>query len=143
MEAPVEFSSFYRLLNAIKEGQSEQKELLAEKLKSFEIGKDAKSHLHELGELFIFLGVKQIYKYADQDDLQVIGKLTKEEWEEIADKKESDLPKFLASAMIKYTKENDTAKTLSKKWNKPPREINKHITKMARYVTEGLLDVLE
>ncbi len=38
--------------------------------------------------------------------------------------------------MIKYVKENKIAKDLSKKWNIREGEIRKHITKMARYITE-------
>ena len=45
--------------------------------------------------------------------------------------------------MISYVKENKKAKELSKKWNVREGEIRKHITKMARYITEGIIDVIE
>ena len=32
---------------------------------------------------------------------------------------------------------------MSKKWNIKEGEIRKHITKMARYITEGIIDVIE
>ena len=45
--------------------------------------------------------------------------------------------------MIRYFKENKKAKELSKKWNVREGEVRKHITKMARYITEGIIDVIE
>ena len=45
--------------------------------------------------------------------------------------------------MISHVKENKKAKELSKKWNVREGEIKKHITKMARYITEGIIDVIE
>ena len=45
--------------------------------------------------------------------------------------------------MIGFVKENKKAKELSKKWNVREGEIRKHITKMARYITEGIIDVIE
>ncbi len=45
--------------------------------------------------------------------------------------------------MIRYFKENKKAKDLSKKWNVREGEIKQHITKMARYITEGIIDVIE
>ena len=45
--------------------------------------------------------------------------------------------------MIQFVKENKKAKELSKKWNVREGEIKKHITKMARYITEGIIDVIE
>ena len=45
--------------------------------------------------------------------------------------------------MTKYVKENKKAKEMSKKWNVREGEIRKHITKMARYITEGIIDAIE
>ena len=45
--------------------------------------------------------------------------------------------------MIEYIKENKKVKELSNKWNIKEGEIRKHITKMARYITEGIIDVIE
>ncbi len=143
METPVEFSSFYKLLNAIKEGSDEKKEILEIELNKYKEGEDAPSYLHELGQLFLFIGVNEIYKYTNQKDLKVIGNLSKEEWSNLSENQESELPQYLAKQMIRFTKDNNIAKKISQKWGKSPREINKHTIKMSRYITEGLIDMLE
>ena len=143
MESPIEFSSFYRLLNSVKEGDESQKELLEAELQKYKNGDLASSHLHELGQLFLFIGVSEIYKYTNEEDFNVIGNFSKEQWEALSDEKESGLPQYLANKMIKFSKNINIAKKISEKWKKPQREINKHTTQMARYITEGLIDVLE
>ena len=45
--------------------------------------------------------------------------------------------------MIEYIKENKKVKEMANKWNIKEGEIRKHITKMARYITEGIIDVIE
>ena len=43
----------------------------------------------------------------------------------------------------KLIKEYKKVKELSNKWNVKEGEIRKHTTKMARYITEGIIDVIE
>ena len=143
MTDQIEFSSFYRLINSIKEGDSEKTSLLDEQINEFKNGKNSKSFLEELGSLYLSIGIKELYAFTNQNDLHSIGLINKEEWETLSIKNEQELPLFLANKMIKYVKENKIAKYLSKKWNVREGEIRKHITKMARYITEGIIDVIE
>ncbi len=143
MSDQIEFSSFFRLLNSIKEGDSEQISLLDAKISEFEKGINSKSFLEELGFLYLSIGIKALYKFTNKNDLYSIGSIDKEEWESLSIKNEDDLPVFLANKMIKYVKENKKAKEISKKWNIREGEIKQHITKMARYITEGIIDVIE
>ena len=143
MTDQIEFSSFYRLINAIKEGDSEKISLLDEKISEFKNGKNSKSFLEELGSLYLSIGITELYNFTNQNDLHYIGLIKKEEWEKLSIENEQELPVFLANKMIKYVKENKIAKNLSKKWNVREGEIRKHITKMARYITEGIIDVIE
>tara|TARA_Y100001968_G_scaffold211376_1_gene194526 strand:- start:637 stop:1068 length:432 start_codon:yes stop_codon:yes gene_type:complete len=139
----IEFSSFYRFLNSIKEGDSEKISLLNEKIIAFKNGINSKSFLEELGYLYISIGITELYNYTNKKDLYSIGLLDKEKWEELSIENEQELPLFLANKMTKYVKDNKKAKELSKKWNVREGEIKKHITKMARYITEGIIDVIE
>ena len=143
MSDQIEFSSFYRLLNSIKEGDSEKISLLDEKLIEFQNGNKSKSFLEELGSLYLSIGITELYNFTDKKDLNSIGLIDKEGWGNLSIKNEEELPVFLANKMIKYVKENNKAKELSKKWNVREGEIRKHITKMARYITEGIIDVIE
>jgi len=139
----IEFSSFYRLLNSIKEGDSEKISSLDEKIVEFKNGINSKNFLEELGSLYLSIGITELYNFTDQKDLHSIGLIDKEEWENLSIKNEQELPVFLANKMIKYVKEHKKAKELSKKWKVREGEIRKHITKMARYITEGIIDVIE
>ena len=143
MSDQIEFSSFYRLLNSIKEGDLEKVSLLDEKISELKNGINSKSFLEELGSLYLYIGITELYNFTNQKDLQSIGLIDKETWEELSIKNEQDLPIFLSNKMINYFKENKKAKELSKKWNVREGEIRKHITKMARYITEGIIDVIE
>ena len=139
----IEFSSFYRLLNSIKEGDSEKISLLDEKINEFKIGQNSKSFLEELGALYLSIGVTELYNFTNKKDINSIGLIDKEGWEKLSIENEQELPVFLANKMIGYVKKNKKAKELSKKWNVREGEIKKHITQMARYITEGIIDVIE
>ena len=143
MSDQIEFSSFYKLLNSIKEGNSEKTSLLDEKISEFKTGTNSKNFLEELGYLYISIGITELYSYTNKKDLYSIGNIQKEEWESLSIKNEEELPVFLANKMIQFVKENKKVKEISNKWNIREGEIKKHITKMARYITEGIIDVIE
>jgi hypothetical protein len=139
----IEFSSFYKLLNSIKEGKSEQIPLLDETINDFQNGNNSKSFLDELGSLYLSIGMTELYNFTNTSDLQEIGLIDKEGWETLSSKNQQELPVYLANKMIEYIKENKKVKEMSNKWNIKEGEIRKHITKMARYITEGIIDVIE
>ena len=143
MTDQIEFSSFYKLLNSIKEGESEQKSLLDEKIIEFKNGSNSKSFLDELGSLYLYIGVTELYNYTSIKDLREIGLIDKEGWETLSSENQQELPVYLANKMIEYIKEHKKVKEMSNKWNIKESEIRKHITKMARYITEGIIDVIE
>ena len=143
MSDQIEFSSFYKLLNSIKEGESEQISLLNEKINEFKNGNNSKSFLEELGSLYLSIGITELYNYTNTKDLREIGLIDKEGWEDLSSENQQELPVYLANKMIEYIKENKKVKEMSNKWNIKEGEIRKHITKMARYITEGIIDVIE
>ena len=143
MSDQIEFSSFYKLLNLIKEGKSEKISLLDEKINEFKNGNNSKSFLDELGSLYLSIGMTELYNFTNTRDLQEIGLIDKEGWETLSSKNQQELPVYLANKMIEYIKENKKVKEMSNKWNIKEGEIRKHITKMARYITEGIIDAIE
>ena len=143
MSDQIEFSSFYKLLNSIKEGKSEQIPLLDETINDFQNGNNSKSFLDELGSLYLSIAMTELYNFTNSRDLQEIGLIDKEGWETLSSKNQQELPVYLANKMIEYIKENKKVKEMSNKWNIKEGEIRKHITKMARYITEGIIDVIE
>ena len=57
MTDQIEFSSFFKLLNSIKEGDSEKISLLDEKINEFKNGINSKNFLEELGAIYLAVGV--------------------------------------------------------------------------------------
>jgi len=102
----IEFSSFYKLLNSIKEGKSEQIPLLDETINDFQNGNNSKSFLDELGSLYLSIGMTELYNFTNSRDLQEIGLIDKEGWETLSSKNQQELPVYLANKMIEYIKEN-------------------------------------
>ncbi len=143
MSDQIEFSSFFKLLNSIKEGEAEKNSLLDEKINKFKSGENSKNYLEELGCLYLFIGITELYNFTNKKDLEAIGLIAKEEWEILSTKNKEELPIFLANKMVNYIKENKKIKDLSRKWNIREGELKKHITPMARYITEGIIDVIE
>ncbi len=143
MTKPVEFSEVYKLLYSIKEGDDTKIDSLALILKSYSAGEEADSFLLELGQSFIAVGLEELYKYTSTSDLREIGNLTSQDWENLAEKNNGEIPPRLANTMISYSRNNQLPKKLSSKWEIPRREVEKHVMQMARYITEGLLDSLE
>ena len=143
MTKPLEFSEVYKILNAIKEGDNSKKDLLLSILGNYKKGENAESFLHDLGQLFLSIGVEELFKYADSDNMKYIGQLSKEEWNILATKKNCDLPVYLANRMINFFKDQELSMKLSTKWSVSRKEIEKHVMPMSRYITEGIIDVLE
>ncbi len=143
MTTPLEFSTVYKILNEMKEGDDSQRDVLSSILNDYKEGAKADSFLHQLGQIFLCIGVDELYKYAGSDNLKFIGQLSKEQWDELAKKNNCDLPVYLANSMINFLKKNQLSLKLSSKWKVYKGEVEKHVMPMARYITEGILDVLE
>ena len=143
MATPLEFSAVYKILNQIKEGDDSQRDALRLLLIDYQDGSKAESFLHQLGQIFLYIGVEELYKYTSSDDLKIIGQLTRQEWDELAKKNNCDLPVHLANSMINSLKKNQLSGKLSSKWKVYKGEVDKHVMPMARYITEGIIDVLE
>ena len=143
MEKPVEFSRFYRVLNAAKEGEEGQSSELESILQEYETCEESSGPLHQLGETFIYIGMQELYKYSGTNDMKAIGLLDKESWDNLAQENKADLPPLLANSMIRYSKNNKLSKKIANKWGTSRREVENNIMQMARYITEGIIDALE
>ncbi len=143
MKSSLEFSEVYKLLNAIKEGDASKKEKLNAILSDYKEGVNAESFLHELGQKFLSIGIEELFSYTNSVDLQYIGHLTSEEWDALADKNNGEFPIHIANKMINSFKDNQFWTKLSSKWSTSRGEIEKHVRPMSRYITEGIIDVLE
>ncbi len=140
---PVEFSNFYKVLNAAKQGNTEKKEDLEKMLEIYKDSAGKDGPLHQLGETFIYIGIMRLYEYSDNNNIEIIGSYSKEDWEDLAEEKKAELPPFLANSMINYAKEESLSNRISERWNIKKREIDRNLMQMARYITEGIIDAID
>ena len=140
---PVQFSDFYILLNAVKGGDESSLGKFEEMLEEFQEATKSESPLEDLGQMFLYIGVMELYVYAGTNDLKVIGDMTQSDWEDLKNKQKAELPPHLANTMIAYAKKNRLSKKISQKWQTSKREIDQNIMGMARYVTEGIIDAID
>ena len=110
MSDQIEFSYFFRLLNSIKEGDSKKISLVDEKISEFKNGINSKSFLEELGSLYLYIGITELYNFTSKKDLKSIGLIDREGWESLSITNDQELPVFLANKKIKYVKENKKTK---------------------------------
>ena len=139
----VEFGKFFTLLNSVKEGEKDKNQEILSMLGEYKERKGSNGYLDELGRVFLYIGVSELYKYAGTQDMEKIGRINKEGWEELADSNKGQLPTFLANNMIEYAKDNKLAQEIAGKWEVKKKEVEKHTMNMARYITEGIIDVIE
>ena len=112
-------------------------------LKEYETSENSESPLHQLGEIFLHVGLMELYKYSGTNDIQAIGLLDKESWDQLAEQNKAELPPLLANTMIRYSQNNKLSKKISAKWGMAKRKVDNNIMQMARYITEGIIDALE
>ncbi len=112
-------------------------------LKEYAVSETTESPLHQLGQIFLYVGILELYKYAGTEDIQSIGLIDREKWELLAQENKAELPPHLANTMIKYAKNNKLSKKISKKWSTAQRTIDQNIMQMARYITEGIIDAID
>ena len=143
MSKPVEFSSFFKILYAAIEGDKQKKKDLANLLVEYQNPINSESNLHELGQVFLYVGLTELYRYAKTNDIEIISKKDSDEWNILKSENKSALPPSIANRMIAYAKEKNLSKTISEKWKAPRREIEKNTMNMARYLTEGIIEAID
>ncbi len=143
MDVNVEFSKFYQLLEEVKLGRKEKEEELKLILQEYKSAQNTTGPLQELGQIYCYLGLMELFRYTNEEDLGKISLIEESVWSNLAEKQEETLPMRLANHMIDYTKEKNLIKQIAEKWNIPRRKMNRHIINMARFVTEGLIDVID
>ena len=143
MTKPVEFSIFFKALNAAKEGDKLESKKLSQLIEAYKNCEESDSALYELGQTFLYVGITELFKYAESNDLVYIGNIDQDGWEEIADKNKGELPPHLANTMIQFAKENNLPSKIHEKWGMPKRKVEENIMQMARYITEGIIDSID
>ena len=143
MAQPVEFGSFYKLLQSVRDGNEQKTKELQWILAEYEHAKDATSPYDELGQIFCHHGVMELYDYTGVDDIHYINTLDESVWNYLNIRMNTDLLKYMCKSMINHAKEHSLAQKISDKWNTPIDEIENNMEDLASYVAEGIIDLVK
>ena len=142
MAKPVEFGSFYKLLREVIAGNQEKSKELDWLLAEYEHAKDAKSAYDELGQIFCHHGVMELYQYTAIEDIEYINTLNKSVWDYLERRMELDLSGYMVKSMIDHAKIHKLADKVSLKWDSTTEEIEQNMEELAKYVTEGIIELI-
>ena len=142
MTNPVEFGEFYKLLKAVKVGDNEKDKELQWMLAEYEHAKDASSSYDELGQIFCHHGVMELYSYAGVDDIKFISSLDKSIWDYLEVRMGIPLSEYMVTSMLSHAKDHDLAKRMSEKWATPIEDLEINMDGLAKYVVEGILEII-
>ena len=142
MPSPVEFSSFYQLLQSVKQGNEKEVKELEWMLAEYEHAKESKSAYDELGQIFCHHGIMELYEYTGLDNIQIISDLNTSVWEYLKLRIGSSLEEFMVTSMLSHSKEHGLASKIGKKWDLASSEIEENLEGLARYVSEGIIQII-
>ncbi len=142
MTKPVEFSSFYKLLKAVRDGDKKKGEELEWMLAEYEHANEATSAYDELGQIFCHHGVMELFEYTGVDNIPYIKSLNNEVWEYLKVRMLMDLKEYMIKSMLNHAQQHQLAKKISSKWNSDLEEIEENMGGLAKYVTEGIIELV-
>ena len=143
MSKPIEFNEFYKLLTAVKDGDTNKKEKLDWILAEYEHAEDSKSIFDELGQIFCHIGVMELFKYTGSDDIKFISSLHIYVCDYLEVRLTQSLQEYLVGKMICHSKDHNLVIKLSEKWSVEAKEIESNVQDLAKYVAEGIIDVVK
>jgi len=142
MTNPVEFGSFYKLLKAVRDGNQDKSKELEWMLAEYEHAKDATSAYDELGQIFCHHGVMELYDYTGTDNIKYINTLDHSVWNYLKVRMNVELTEYMVKSMLNHAKDHQLPKKISEKWNSEIDEIENNLEDLAKYVTEGIVDLI-
>ena len=142
MSKPVEFGSFYKLLQSVKEGEEEKIKELEWMLAEYEHAKEAKSAYDELGQIFCHHGIMELYEYTGLEDLKVISSLNETIWNYLKLRTNYTLTDYMIKSMLDHAQKHNLTSKMAEKWEISNEDINSNIDDLAKYVVEGIIEII-
>ena len=142
MPEPVEFSSFYKLLRDARDGNALKTKELEWMLAEYEHAKEAKSAYDELGQIFCHHGVMELYDYVGVDDICYIKTIEENVWDYLQIRMKVSPADYMIKSMLNHAKAHKLSKRVSEKWSTELLELEENLEDLAKYVTEGILEII-
>ena len=142
MAEPVVFGSFYQLLKSVKQGSEERIKELEWMLAEYEHAKESKNAYDELGQIFCHHGIMELYEYTGIDNIQIISSFENSVWNYLKLRMNYSLSQYMIKSMVDHAKQHDLAEKISEKWEVSTEEIQENMEGLAKYVAEGIVEVI-
>ena len=142
MAEPVEFGSFYQLLQSVKQGSEERIKELEWMLAEYEHAKESKNAYDELGQIFCHHGIMELYEYTGIENIQLISSLEEPVWNYLKIRTSSSLSEYMVNSMLSHAKQHGLATKMSEKWDISTDEIEDNMHDLAKYVVEGIIQIV-
>lgn len=143
MSKPIEFSKFYKILYSVKEGDKTKEEELQWILAEYEHAQAGESAYDELGQIFCHIGIMRVYEYIGVDDIKYISSLENSVWDYLNKRTGKKLSDFLIEGMKDHAKRHDLTEKISAKWELQQLDLDKNLSGLANYVTEGIMEIIK
>ncbi len=142
MAKPIEFSKFYKLLDGAKKGDKEKIKELEWVLAEYEHANDSDGAFDELGQIFCHIGLMELYLYTGIDDIKYLSGLEESIWKYLKKRNGLSVEDHMVIKMKEHAKEHDLIKKASNKWAIPLEEVENNLEELAKYVTEGIVEII-
>ncbi len=142
MTNPVEFGSFYKLLQEVRDGNQQKSQELEWMLAEYEHAKEATSAYDELGQIFCHHGVMELYEYTGVENVSYINSLDKSVWSYLKKRMNIELQEYMIQSMMNHSRDHQLAKKISGKWDLNQEEVEDNMAGLAKYVAEGIVDLI-
>jgi len=142
MAEPIEFGSFYQLLHSVKEGSEEKVQELQWMLAEYEHAKESSGAYDELGQIFCHHGIMELYDYTGLENIQIISGFEKSVWDYLKLRTDSSLSDYMVKSMISHAKQHSLAQKIANKWEVSSAEVEDNMEELAKYVVDGIIEVI-
>ncbi len=142
MSKPIEFGEFYKLIKSKKKKGNKDNKDLDVLLGEYEEGKKAESDFDQLGQIFCFIGIKELYNYTGIEDISEISLLDKNIWDYLTIRMKRNLSEYIKIRMIEHVESTDLLAEIANKWKSEEDVLKKNLEGLAEYVTEGIVEII-
>ena len=84
----------------------------------------------------------KLYEYIGVDDIKYISSLEQSVWDYLKKRTGDDLSFYLVRSMKDHAKNHSLTEKTSSKWNIKQEDLELNIEGLAKYVADGILEVL-
>ena len=142
MSGQIEFSKFYKKLRLAKKADYDESVKLKEFLSEYIKEEPLTGVYDELGRKFCEKGIRELTSYTGLDDISKIGSLARPVWEYLELRNGKNLFNYIVQNILEESIRNNDKQNLSSKWKTSEKEIDKNTEDLAKYITEGIVEII-